>query len=199
MRRALGELGIIAVDIEPASEPTRRSASFRVVADDGRRLFVKVAARERRDDDLLYRAWRTMRRRWIGRAHTGSALRQVEHEASMAAMAAAAGVRTPALVFVGPVGNGAGILIQRWVDGVRIDHVDAVDTDLARDVLAQVDALHDAGMAHGDISGTSVLIDDAGQPWLVDFSRAEARRPTRARAVTSPPCRRRSRRFLRRR
>jgi glycosyltransferase 2 family protein len=174
LRRALGELGIVAVSLEPVSEPTRRSASFRVVADDGRQLFVKVTARERRDDDLLYRAWRTLRRRWIGRAHTGSALRQVEHEASMAAMAGAAGVRTPALVFVGPVGNGAGILVQRWIDAVRIDDVAAVGTELARDVLAEVDALHAAGMAHGDISASSVLVDDAGHPWLVDFSRAES-------------------------
>ncbi len=29
-------------------------------------------------------------------------------------------------------------------------------------------------MAHGDISGSSILIDDAGQPWLVDFSRAQS-------------------------
>ena len=41
-------------------------------------------------------------------------------------------------------------------------------------MLAQVDALHAAGMAHGDISGGSILVDDAGQPWLVDFSRAES-------------------------
>ncbi len=173
VRRALVELAIVAVTVEPVSEPTRRSASFRVVADDGRRLFVKVAARERQDDDLLYRAWRTMRRRWIGRAHTGSALVQVEHEASMAAMAAAAGVRTPGLIFVGPAGNGAGILVQRWVESVRVDQVPAVGTDLARDIVAQVDALHAAGMAHGDISGASILVDDAGLAWLVDFSRAE--------------------------
>ena len=44
-------------------------------------------------------------------------------------------------------------------------------------MLAQVDALHSAGMAHGDISGSSVLIDDAGQPWIVDFSRADGAAP----------------------
>ncbi len=97
-----------------------------------------------------------------------AALVQVEHEASMAAMAAAAGVRTPGLVFVGPVGNGAGILVQRWVESVRVDHVPAVGPDLARDIVAQVDALHAAGMAHGDISGASVLVDDVGLAWLVD-------------------------------
>ncbi len=88
----------------------------------------------------------------------------------MGAVAAAAGVRTPALVFVGPFGNGAGLLIQQWVDGVALDQVDHRDLDLAN----QVAALHAAGIAHGDLGPHSVLVDAAGQAWLVDFSRADA-------------------------
>jgi membrane-associated phospholipid phosphatase len=171
LRRALARLGFAAVEITPVSVPTRRSASFRVRTEAGSDLFVKVAARERRDDDLLYRAWRVVRRRWIGHPHTRSALAEVEHEACMGAMAAAAGVRTPAVVLAGVMGNGAGILVQQWVDAVPID---LVDGDVRREAERQLEALHAAGIAHRDLHAGSVLVDGAMQPWLVDFSRAEA-------------------------
>jgi membrane-associated phospholipid phosphatase len=181
LRRALARLGFAAVDVRPVSVSTRRSASFRVATEDGADLFVKVAARERRDDDLLYRAWRVVRRRWIGHAHTRSALGEVEHEACLGAMAAAAGVRTPAVVFAGVMGNGAGILVQQWIDATPIDQV-PVDDALRRDVLRQLDALHAAGIAHGDVHAASVLVDGSMQPWLVDFSRAQAGAGEAARA-----------------
>jgi membrane-associated phospholipid phosphatase len=175
LRRALARLGYAAAEVVPIGEPTRRSSSFRVTLESGAEVFVKVAARERRDDDLLYRGWRALRRRWIGRAHQGSALRQVEHEACMGAMAAGAGVTTPGILFAGPIGNGAGLLIQRWVPAVRLDEVEVeVDAQLLADVWRQVDVLHAAGMAHGDIHAGSILVDRVMQPWLVDFSRAEA-------------------------
>ena len=172
LRRALAGLGYEAVNVVPIGEPTRRSASFRVTLATGADVLVKIAARERRDDDLLYRGWKALRRRWIGRAHTGSAMRQVEHEACMGAMAAAAGVRTPGVLFAGPIGNGAGLLIQRWVPAARLDEV-TVDAELLADVRQQVDAPHAAGIAHGDLHAGSVLVDADVQPWLVDFSRAE--------------------------
>jgi membrane-associated phospholipid phosphatase/predicted Ser/Thr protein kinase len=175
VRRALEHLGFPVVDVQPVATPTRRSASFRATTDFGPDLFVKVSARERRDDDILYRAWRALRRRWIGPSHTGSAVRQVEHEACMGAMAAAAGVRTPAVLFAGSVGNGAGVLVQRWVDGVRLDEVEGGGDDaLVERVWTQLDLLHAAGLAHGDLHAASILVDDAMRPWLVDFSMAEA-------------------------
>lgn len=170
VRKALERLGMVPVEIVAVGEPNRRSATFRVTQVAGPYLFVKVSARERRDDDLLYRGWRKLRRRWVGRAHAGSALRQVEHEACMAAMAAAAGVRTPALVFAGPFGNGAGLIVQPWVDGVPLDDVDDA---IRLDVHRQVDLLHAAGVAHGDLGPDSILVDADLRAWLVDFSRAE--------------------------
>jgi len=91
----------------------------------------------------------------------------------MGAMAGAAGVRTPAVVFAGQIGNGVGIVVQRWVHAVPFDQVE-VDDELAQEVWAQVYSLHAAGIAHGDIHAGSILVDGAMQPWLVDFSRAQA-------------------------
>jgi undecaprenyl-diphosphatase len=180
VRRALEGLGMVPVDIRPVREPTRRSSSFRVTQQAGPDLFVKVVARERRDDDLLYRGWRALRRRWIGRAHTGAALSQVEHEACMAAMAAGAGVRTPKVIFAGAFGNGGGMLVQPWVHGSALGG--PVEDALAADIGEQVRLLHRAGIAHGDLEAASVLVDAAMQPWLVDLSRAEAGASGEARA-----------------
>jgi tRNA A-37 threonylcarbamoyl transferase component Bud32 len=97
----------------------------------------------------------------------------VEHEALMGAMAAAAGVRTPAVVFAGPVGNGAGVLIQEWVNALPIDEA-SIEATVRRHLWDQVDTLHASGMAHGDLQPASILVDRGMHVWLVDFSRAVA-------------------------
>ena len=41
--------------------------------------------------------------------------------------------------------------------------------------------LHRAGIAHGDLGRHSVVVDDDGRPWLVDFDHAVAAAPERPR------------------
>ena len=48
---------------------------------------------------------------------------RVEHEAAMALLARAAGVRTPRVLAVGSLDNGVGILVQEAVSGVALDIV----------------------------------------------------------------------------
>ena len=40
-------------------------------------------------------------------------------------------------------------------------------------------SLHQAGIAHGDLGRHSVVVDDDGRPWLVDFDHATAVAPER--------------------
>lgn len=175
LRRALRHRGIDPAEVVPASEPSRRSASFRVTTGDHQDLFVKVVARERRDDDVLYRVWRRLTRRRTLIA-TGPAASQVEHEALLATMAARAGVRTPTVVLADSFGNGAGILVQEWAPGTSLADADELDVTRAalEDARHQVALLHRAGIAHGDLAPGSVLVDDGGQAWLVDFSHSSA-------------------------
>jgi tRNA A-37 threonylcarbamoyl transferase component Bud32 len=100
----------------------------------------------------------------------------VEHEASMALLAAAAGVRTPPVLLVRSFGNGAGLLVQERVAGRALDEPDGDRLDQARldDLWRQVAALRAAGIAHGDLGLDSVLLDRHAKAWLVDFDRAEA-------------------------
>ena len=43
----------------------------------------------------------------------------------------------------------------------------------------EVASLHQAGIAHGDLGRHSVVVDDDGRPWLVDFDHATAAAPER--------------------
>ena len=62
--KALAEQGLQVTEVVPlGGRDARRSARFRAVGPDGQRLFAKLIPRERRDEDLLYRVWRTLFRR----------------------------------------------------------------------------------------------------------------------------------------
>jgi glycosyltransferase 2 family protein len=187
--RALAERGIEAVEVTPlGGRDARRSARFHAVTAGGEHLFVKLIPRERRDADLAYRAWRrlfdgaTAER---GGGGAGSPERQVEREAYLGLLAAAAGVRTPRVILAGPYGNGAGLLVQRLVPGRSLEERDPAE--IGDPVLAatwrEVARLHDAGIAHGDLGRHSVVVDDGGRPWLVDFDHAQPAASQRLRAA----------------
>jgi membrane-associated phospholipid phosphatase len=185
--RALAERGIEAVEVEPlGGQDARRSARFRAVTPDGQELFAKLIPAERRDEDLLYRSWRklvTRRMTEPGRPGVGAPAQQVEREAYLGLLAAAAGVRTPRVVSAGRYGNGAGLLVQRLIPGVALWDPDPadVDDDTLAAVWREVARLHRAGIAHGDLGCHSVVVDADGRPWLVDFDHAEAVAPERLR------------------
>jgi undecaprenyl-diphosphatase len=177
VRRALERYGIDAPDVVRIGPDTRRSAHFLVTGGAGGDRFVKVITRERRDTDLLYRAWRVLARRSVRRpARFGLPHQQVEHEAYMALLAGASGVRTPAVLLARAFGNGAGLLLERRVPGTSLAELDAgsIGDPLLAEIWRQVGILRAARIAHGDLEPTSIVVDDQGQPWLVDFDQAEA-------------------------
>jgi undecaprenyl-diphosphatase len=92
----------------------------------------------------------------------------------MALLAGQAGVRAPAVLLATSFGNGAGVLVERRVHGRELGELDAgeIDDALRDEIRRQVDALHDAGIAHRELDRTNILVDDRGQPWLVDLDMA---------------------------
>jgi tRNA A-37 threonylcarbamoyl transferase component Bud32 len=134
-----------------------------------------VVAAEWRDRDLLWRVWRRLTRRhqaWPVRV--GSAHHEVEHEASMALLAARAGVRTPEVLLVRSFDNGAGMLVQRRVEGRALAALDPAELDdgLLVELWRQVGLLHRAKIAHGELVPANCMVDGDGRPWLVDFDQA---------------------------
>lgn len=102
----------------------------------------------------------------------------------MALLAAAGGARVARVVSVGSFGNGAGLLVQRRVDGRDLADLDPgqVGAALLTELWRQVQVLHRAGIAHGDLGAGNVVVDDRDLPWLVDFDRAVAGADERLRA-----------------
>jgi membrane-associated phospholipid phosphatase len=177
--KALREQGLQVTGVAPlGGRDARRSARFEAVGPDGQHLFAKLIPRERRDEDLLYRLWRMLVRRRAepGRRGTGPPLQQVEHEAYLGLLAGTAGVRTPRVVLAGPYGSGAGLLVQRMIPGRSLEEAGpaAVGDATLEDAWAEVARLHQAGIAHGDLGRHSVVVDEDGRPWLVDFDHATA-------------------------
>jgi membrane-associated phospholipid phosphatase len=184
--KALAERGLQVTEVTPlGGRDARRSARFQAVGPDGQRLFAKLIPRERRDEDLLYRVWRMLVRRRAdpGRPGSGPPAQQVEREAYLGLLAGAAGVRTPRVVLAGPYGNGSGLLVQRMIPGLSLEDAGPADVgdDTLRAAWREVAALHQAGIAHGDLGRHSVVVDDDGRPWLVDFDHATAAAPERLR------------------
>jgi undecaprenyl-diphosphatase len=184
--KALRELGLEVTEVAPlGGRDARRSARFQAVGPDGQRLFAKLIPRERRDEDLLYRLWRMLFRRRAepGRRGSGPPAEQVEREAFLGLLAATAGVRTPRVVLAGPYGNGSGLLVQELIGGRSLEELGPAEvTDITLEALwEEVARLHRAGMAHGDLGRHSVVVDEAGRPWLVDFDHAAAVAPERLR------------------
>lgn len=69
--------------------------------------------------------------------------------------------------------------MQRWVAGRSLDELGPgeVGEELLEATWLQVGRLHEAGIAHGDLSRAAVLVGEGGRPWLVDFDHAEAAAP----------------------
>jgi predicted Ser/Thr protein kinase len=177
LRAALTEHGLDPTGLEPVGDDVRRSTCY--VTGGGRELelFVKVVVPEWRDRDLLWRAWRRLTRRDHTRpVRVGSPHHEVEHEASMALLAAAAGVRTPRVLLVRSFDHGAGLLVQARVHGRELGQLDQgqIDDGLLTELWHQIALLHRAGIAHGDLVPANCMVDGDGRPWLVDFDQARA-------------------------
>jgi undecaprenyl-diphosphatase len=94
----------------------------------------------------------------------------------MGLLAATAGVHAPAVLAVRSFGNGAGLLVQQRVHGRDLTDLAGQPLDRPRlaDLWRQVASLRAARITHRDLGLASVMVDEPGRVWLVDFDRAEA-------------------------
>jgi membrane-associated phospholipid phosphatase len=176
LSKAMKAWGWAPQELRRAGPPTRRSASFFVRDQERGDLFAKVVSRERRDDDFLYRAWQLIRNhRVVHEPDFGSPLRQVEHEALMALLARANGVRVPDVVMVESSGNGAAVLVQEWVPGRSLRELadDGLDRLVLGDLVAQLGRLRDARILHGELDANNVVVDREGRVWITNFAEAD--------------------------
>jgi len=160
--------------LRPADVEARSSHPFEAIDPDGRRFYVKALDPDRFERDWLYRLYRLIAVRDVKDADAVAPLgEQAEHEAVAAMIARERGVRVPPVVLARGTDRGA-VVVQEYVTGRPLDDLppEEVTADLLRQVWEQVARLHTGRVAHHDLVASSLLIDEDGHPWVVDFGNA---------------------------
>ncbi len=181
VRRALTTLGVEVADLKPSVRQQIGAAEY--VGDDsaGRPLKVRVLGRDAQDTQRLARRWRSLAYRDPPRSVANGRLEQVEHEALATLMAAQAGVRVPevATAALGPDGDAVVATYQPDIEPLEASVREQVSDETLEDLWRQVARLHAAGISHGRLNASNVLVLDDG-PMLVDLSAATLGAPQSA-------------------
>lgn len=173
---AMARNGLHLADLRTARVDARGSKPWFGTAIDGTGVFLKALHDDQRSADLMFRAVRAVRFRGLGDTRPTASLRQsVEHEALVSLRAASAGVRTPELLAVSELEGGAMALAYRMIDGKSLDSqpAEAFTDEVLDRIWEQVVQMRSVGIAHRDLRLANVFLDDAGQPWIIDFGFSE--------------------------
>jgi glycosyltransferase 2 family protein len=142
--------GFDPADLHPLQGEDRRSARYLVSSHAHPELFVKVVTRERRDSDLLYRAWSWLRHRGRPPSRLGMRSPRSNTRPPWGCWPPPPGEHAPAVLLVRSVGNGAGLLVQQRVHGRDLTQLGGERLDRPRltDLWEQVASLRRARIAH---------------------------------------------------
>jgi uncharacterized membrane protein YbhN (UPF0104 family)/tRNA A-37 threonylcarbamoyl transferase component Bud32 len=181
IRAALAELRVEVRDLKPSEQQRIGAAEY--VGHDlaGNPLKVRVLGRDAQDTQRLARRWRLLAYRDPPRSAPIGRLDQVEHEALSLFMANQAGVRVPEVVLAAPDADGDALLLTRQpdIEPLELSQPDEVSDETLEALWEQVDRLHRAGISHGRLNASNILITDDG-PMLVDLSAATLAAPQSA-------------------
>jgi uncharacterized membrane protein YbhN (UPF0104 family)/tRNA A-37 threonylcarbamoyl transferase component Bud32 len=182
VRSAIEALGVHVDELAPATQQHIGAAEYVGRDVQGRPLKARLLGRDAQDTQRLARQWRLLAYRDPPRRAGVGRLEQVEHEALATFMAAQAGVRVPAVVIASLVPEGGDALIvtqQPDIEPLETFDADQVSDSTLEQVWQQVTRLHAAGVSHGRLNMSNVLLVDDG-PMLVDLSAATLGAPQSA-------------------
>jgi glycosyltransferase 2 family protein len=181
VRAALAALEVDVNDLAPSRRQHVGAAEYRGSDAAGRPLLIRVLARDAQDTQRLARRWRLLAYRDPPRSAPTGRLEQVEHEALATLIAAQAGVRVPEVVIaaLGPDGDAVIATRQPDIDPLERSSPERVTDETLESLCQQVGRLHQAGISHGRLNLSNVLLLDDG-PMLVDFSAATLGAPQSA-------------------
>jgi glycosyltransferase 2 family protein len=181
VRRALAGLGIEVHDLKLAARQRIGAVEYLGQDVQGQPLKVRVLGRDAQDTQRLNRRWRSLAYRDPPRSVADGRLEQVEHEALATLMAAQAGVRVPEVVTaaLGPDGDALIVTRQPDVEPLESALAEEVPERLLRLIWEEVARLHAAGISHGRLNTSNVIVVGAG-PLLLDLSAATLGAPQSA-------------------
>ncbi len=173
---ALTDLGYEITSIDHAEEQVPRASVMDVVLSSGEQVRVDAFGRDQRDARVAAKAWHSLMYHDPGLPVFGSRIQQVEHIAYTLMLAERGDVRAARLVRTGVGGADAAVLVTTPPQGTAIGTIEPeqlTDAVLAA-AWSQLDALHRAGIAHGNLDGLRVLVTADGSIAFDDFSTADA-------------------------
>jgi uncharacterized membrane protein YbhN (UPF0104 family)/tRNA A-37 threonylcarbamoyl transferase component Bud32 len=181
VRGALATLGVDTADLRPSLMQRMGAAEYVGHDGRGRPLKVRVLGRDAQDTQRLARRWRALAYRDPPRSVAVGRLQQVEHEALATLFAAQADVRVPDVVTaaLGPTGDA--LVVTRQPDLAPLESLppEQVTDDVLERLMEQVARLQRAGISHGRLNASNVLMVEDG-PMLVDFAAATLGAPQSA-------------------
>ena len=181
VRLLLGELGIGARNVQALPRQVWGVAKYEATATDqagspGQPIAISVYGRDAADATLLTKTGRFLFYRDSGPALMITRLQQVEHEAYLTLRAAQAGVAVPEIVDAGTAGSVKdALLVYRWPAAIKLSDADGAQVADATldDLYRQLLTLREARIAHGAISGDTLLASPAAETvTLTDFRNA---------------------------
>jgi glycosyltransferase 2 family protein len=161
LRDALDELGFDVTAIGHDLVQIPRATAVDVRTRDGSRLRALAFGRDQRDGQFFSKMWRSLAYKAPGVPVFGTRLQQVEHLAYGLLLAEQAGVRAPRLRKTGVAGPDAALLITDQMAGTALgDLGEGVTDSVLASAWEQLGKLHAAGVAHGALDATRLVVDD---------------------------------------
>ena len=181
VRGALSSLGVEVDDLTVAAQQRIGAAEYVGHDLQGQPLKARVLGRDAQDTQWIARRWRSLAYRDPPRSVAIGRLEQVEHEGLATLLAAQAGVRVPEVVTaaLGPDGDALVVARQPDLEALESLRTEQVDDDTLRQLWKQTARLHAAGISHGRLNASNVLVVDDG-PMLVGLSAATLGAPQSA-------------------
>ncbi len=162
-----------ATDLRHAPLEPTGVALVEAVAPDGKQLLVKVYGRDAWDGQFLASLWGSLWNRGERPSLGFSRLRQVEHEAFVTLLAERGGVSVLPIVAAGMATQRDAVLVTESTGrgfGSLGQH--EVGDELVEGIWRAVLALHELGVAHGQLDGDRLVIRPDGSAAIGDFGGA---------------------------
>ena len=140
----------------------------------GERRNVTLLDADRQVAGFLSNIWDQIRVKGLSPTRDLSLRPAAEHAALMTMEARRAQVRTPGLLGMAEAAESVLLVTDHVVGARSISDLGAeVDDDVLDQLWSQLQRAHAAGLAHGSIDASSVVVDESGRLWLLDWASGE--------------------------
>ena len=140
----------------------------------GERRNVTLLDADRQVAGFLSNIWDQIRVKGLSPTRDLSLRPAAEHAALMTMEARRAEVRTPGLLGMAEAAESVLLVTDHVVGARSISDLGAeVDDDVLDQLWSQLQRAHAAGLAHGSIDASSVVVDESGRLWLLDWASGE--------------------------